>query len=308
MYNPYDILGISRTSTKAQARAAYRKLAQKHHPDKGGSEAKFKEIKAAYEAIDNGWSEPVQSTVPQYSQRSSFTGGWAKPEPVYKRAGSEDGPFKPFNPTAAPGKANPFQARQQRPPKPPYVPPIVQAYQPPTPRKNLGEFVAMVSMAEAYNGFICEIQIDGKKIQVKMPKGVPHGLRNTVSLEDREEDVTIETRFLQSEYSFVGIKEALKESVIVNSSPGIVHRTKDLSISYQISSRTLQTGGLVELHDFLGVKYSTRFPAGWNPRTPLKVEGRGYVDWYSSHSQAGDNRGDVYIRLIPTEDAPMRHI
>jgi hypothetical protein len=37
--------------SEAQAKAKYRELAIKHHPDKGGSEAKFQEIKQEYEDI-----------------------------------------------------------------------------------------------------------------------------------------------------------------------------------------------------------------------------------------------------------------
>lgn len=46
--NYYDILGVEKKATKDDIKKAFRKLAQKHHPDKGGDEAKFKEITEAY--------------------------------------------------------------------------------------------------------------------------------------------------------------------------------------------------------------------------------------------------------------------
>lgn len=46
--NYYDILGVEKKATTDDIKKAFRKLAQKHHPDKGGDEAKFKEITEAY--------------------------------------------------------------------------------------------------------------------------------------------------------------------------------------------------------------------------------------------------------------------
>src|SRR5882724_5411565 len=44
----YNVLGIDRKASKDDVKKAFRKLAQKYHPDKGGDEAKFKEITEAY--------------------------------------------------------------------------------------------------------------------------------------------------------------------------------------------------------------------------------------------------------------------
>ena len=50
--NPYEILDIDKTATDAEIKKAYRKLAAKHHPDKGGNEEQFKQINEAYSAIN----------------------------------------------------------------------------------------------------------------------------------------------------------------------------------------------------------------------------------------------------------------
>ena len=49
--NAHQILGISETATKEEAKKAFKKLAHQHHPDKGGDIEKFKEISQAYTVL-----------------------------------------------------------------------------------------------------------------------------------------------------------------------------------------------------------------------------------------------------------------
>jgi curved DNA-binding protein len=53
MTDPYSVLGVPPDATDDIIKSAYRKLAMEHHPDKnGGDDARFKDIGAAYSAID----------------------------------------------------------------------------------------------------------------------------------------------------------------------------------------------------------------------------------------------------------------
>lgn len=52
--DPWNVLGVSRDSDEETVKKAYRKLAMKHHPDKGGDPEKFKEIQSAYDRITKG--------------------------------------------------------------------------------------------------------------------------------------------------------------------------------------------------------------------------------------------------------------
>jgi molecular chaperone DnaJ len=51
--NYYEVLGVDKKATKDDVKKAFRKLAQKHHPDKGGDESKFKEITEAYSILSD---------------------------------------------------------------------------------------------------------------------------------------------------------------------------------------------------------------------------------------------------------------
>lgn len=49
----YDILGVSKSASQDEIKKAFRKLAQKYHPDAGGDEEKFKEINEAYAVLSD---------------------------------------------------------------------------------------------------------------------------------------------------------------------------------------------------------------------------------------------------------------
>ena len=57
MKDPYEILGVQRTANEAAIRAAYRKLAKKHHPDvnpgKPDAATRFGEISSAYDLLSD---------------------------------------------------------------------------------------------------------------------------------------------------------------------------------------------------------------------------------------------------------------
>ena len=63
--NYYSVLGLNPNASDADVKKAYRKLASKHHPDKGGDIEQFKKVQEAYEKITSGvgnqpeWSKHV---------------------------------------------------------------------------------------------------------------------------------------------------------------------------------------------------------------------------------------------------------
>jgi molecular chaperone DnaJ len=49
----YEVLGVGKNASADELKKAFRRAAVKHHPDKGGDEAKFKEVNEAYEVLGN---------------------------------------------------------------------------------------------------------------------------------------------------------------------------------------------------------------------------------------------------------------
>ena len=53
MTDHYDALGVGRSASFAEIKAAYRSAARKHHPDLGGDAGKFAAINAAYDTLSD---------------------------------------------------------------------------------------------------------------------------------------------------------------------------------------------------------------------------------------------------------------
>ena len=75
----YSTLGVSKNASDQEIKKAYRKLAMKHHPDRGGDQQKFAEIQSAYDVL----SDP--------QKRQMFDMG---ADPNQQQTGYRQGPFE----------------------------------------------------------------------------------------------------------------------------------------------------------------------------------------------------------------------
>jgi hypothetical protein len=72
--DPYAVLGVRPGSTEQEVAAAYKSLAKKWHPDRGGGEERMAEINAAYDLVRAG-----EAHAPEPVVSSPARGGWLPP-------------------------------------------------------------------------------------------------------------------------------------------------------------------------------------------------------------------------------------
>lgn len=96
----YQILGVSENATPEEIKKAYRKLANQHHPDKGGDQAKFKDISVAYDTLGDAQKRAEYDQQRKFGNSQQFhfnSGDFAHFQDIFQ------GHFDPFG-----SRSNPF--------------------------------------------------------------------------------------------------------------------------------------------------------------------------------------------------------
>ncbi len=186
----YKVLGVSRDADEKEIKKAFRKLARKYHPDLNqgdkASEEKFKEINEAYEVLSDPEKRQKYNQFGTYWRQYQRAGGtpddfnWKnwKSQPggqyTYRTASPEDfeqifgqmGGFSDFFETLF-GGIRRQGTRSSRSPR---------GYKTSPQRGRDSEAKVKITLDEAFRGTTRILQWDdGKKIEVKIPKGVKSG-------------------------------------------------------------------------------------------------------------------------------------
>jgi len=89
----YKSLGVARNASKDEIKKAYRQLAHKYHPDKGGNAEQFKEINEAYTVLSNDEKRAQYDQFGQTFESGSPQGGGQWPGGFRMDFGAEGGDF-----------------------------------------------------------------------------------------------------------------------------------------------------------------------------------------------------------------------
>ena len=68
MKNYHDTLGIPEDASDEQIKKAFKDIAKKEHPDRGGNEAVFKEANEAYDTLKDPKKKQEYDTIRKYGE------------------------------------------------------------------------------------------------------------------------------------------------------------------------------------------------------------------------------------------------
>jgi len=148
----YATLGLKRNASDAEIKKAYRGLAMKHHPDRGGDEKRFKEISQAYDFLSNPEKKQVIDLGGDPNAQPGMGGGQG-PFEFHFNTGNINDMFGNFG-------FGGFGRQPQR-------------------RNQSLSVNVEISLEDVLNGkdFTAEVSIPGrnKMINIQIPPGIEHG-------------------------------------------------------------------------------------------------------------------------------------
>ncbi|OGJ22555.1 MAG: hypothetical protein A2804_02175 [Candidatus Pacebacteria bacterium RIFCSPHIGHO2_01_FULL_46_10] len=260
----YDILGVHKSASKDEVKAAYRKLALQYHPDRNkaaDAEQRFKEINEAYQALSD---DEKRKAYDQFGHAAfdpasgfgsnPFTGGSRQGPFTYTYSSTSGNPFAGFDFGEGGGDpfeifesffggSNPFGGRARRKPR----------------------YTLVISFMEAAKGTEKKVAIDGQEHVIKIPAGADDGTR----IRFNEFDITL------------------------NVQPDAVFKRDgyDLYIDREIPFATAALGGTIDVPTLEG-EMTLKVRPGTQPNTMIRLRGSG-IQEINSHG-----RGDLYVRII----------
>ncbi len=177
----YDILGVSKNATSDEIKKAYRKQALEWHPDrhkdeKEAAERRFKEINEAYQVL----CDPQKRSAYDQFGHAAFSpggmpGGFGRAGGPFTQTGRY-GPFTYTYTTTGGNGGNPFVGFDFGDPFDIFeqffggASPFRQARQVP-------RYSVKLDFMEAIKGATKEVEVQGRKRQIKIPAGVDEGSR-----------------------------------------------------------------------------------------------------------------------------------
>lgn len=274
----YDVLGVSKTVSEAEIKRAYRKLAREHHPDmvkeddKKHAEERFKEINEAYQVLSDPEKKGIYDQFGHVGNGAPFGGfSQGQREPfTYTYTSTGGSPFGDFDPFDIFEEVFGFRGfgKSTRPRK----------------GKNL-YYKLRVSFEDAVKGCEKSVNIEGKEMKIKIPKGARNGTELRFSGKGApgpqgtpSGDLYISLRVLTPK-EFRRSGDHLGTSIEINFIQAILGDTVGIPV---IDPESKGGIGMAKL----------KIPAGTQPETQFRLRGKGMS------RIRGSGRGDVIVQVF----------
>jgi curved DNA-binding protein len=242
MNDHYQTLGVGESASPDEIKKAYRSLANKHHPDKGGDQAKFKDISVAYDTLSN----PQKKA--EYDQQRMYGGG---PQMHFNTGNFEDifgGMHNPF------GGNHPFGdmfGRQIR-------------------RNRDLNITCQVSLLDSYTGKQLEANYQlpsgrNQNVVINIPPGISHG--ETIRYQGLGDD------------SVAGIQRGnLNVTIVVLPDHDFIRQGDDIYTNINISPIEAMIGCRKKVKTITGEEKEVEIRGGVETGTEFAQGGGGFIN------------------------------
>ncbi len=295
----YATLGVPENADKETIKKAFRRLARQHHPDANPdnpeAEARFKELNEAYEVLSDAEKraryEELRHSYQTWQRRGSQPSGfdWSQwiggtPDGVrveYSGSGDAVSDFSDFFQAIFGGAGGAaqrsggldfddlFGGQARR-----------------APRQARGQDMATdieITLEEAYHGTTRLISKNGRRLQVKIPRGARTGTKVRIQGEGSPG---------------AGKPGDLYLNVRVKDDPRFSREGDDLTLDVSLDLYTAVLGGEVDVPTLLG-RVTLKINPGTQPGQLIRLRGKGMPKL-----RKPDETGDLYVRVninLPTD-------
>lgn len=289
----YQALGVSKTASAEEIKSAYRKLARKYHPDRNpgdtAAEAKFKEISEAYGVLKDDQERKQYDAIRSMSGGARFTPGSGGFEDIFSGMFNQGRSQSGYSTMGdAPGFEDILKNM------------FGQGAPQPNGAGGFGGFggfgkrgperggdikaKAQLTFRQAVDGATITLNINGKPITARIPKGVTDGQK--IRLKGKGHPGTNG-----------GANGDLLVTVSVENHPVYELRGHDLYVNVPISFDEALLGAIIDVPMLNGDCVKVKIPQGSTTGKTMRVRGKGL-------DGANGKVGDMYVKLtinVPRE-------
>jgi DnaJ-class molecular chaperone len=236
----YATLGIQRNASDAEIKKAYRSMAMKYHPDRGGDEKKFKEISQAYEYLSDPQKKQIIDLGGDPNAQQGAGGFGQSPFEFHFNSGNMNDIFGNFG-------FGGFGRQPQR-------------------RNRSLNVNVEITLEDVLNGkdFTAEVSIPGrnKMINIQIPPGIEHGQQ--IRYEGMGDD------------SIPGLKPGdLLVNIVVREHGRYRREGTSLIIEREVNVWDAILGASIDIQTLDNKTLSIKLPPGTQPDTVLSCKGEG---------------------------------